>query len=85
MIEIEIVQNRTAHQTRTVVVQVPVKVGPDELEQYVEDHALLERDPTPWAMVEADEDIADWRPRGVVAVLGRPWQPRRSVGPRGVG
>jgi hypothetical protein len=65
VIEIDIVQNRTAHQTRTVVVRVPVDIGPDELGQYVEDHALLQRDHTRWATVDTDEYIADWRPLGV--------------------
>jgi hypothetical protein len=85
MIEIEIVQNRTEHQTRTVAVRVPVDVGADELEQYVEDHALLERDATPWETVEANASIADWRPLGVVQVLGQPWRRRTSASDPGVG
>jgi hypothetical protein len=85
MIEIEIVQNRTEHQTRTVVVHVPVDIGPDELERYVEEHGLLARDRSRWQPVEADEDIADWRLLGVVQVLGQPWRPRTNVGHRGVG
>ena len=71
MIRIDIVEHRTEHRTehqaRTVVVHVPVDIGPDELEQHVEEHTLLERDHTPWRTVEVNQSIADWRPLGAAA------------------
>src|SRR5918911_1270486 len=78
MIRIEIIEHRTEHQTRTVVVHVPVDIEPTQLEQYVEEHALLERDHTPRETVQADQSIADWRPLGVAADTRRSGSPSWS-------
>lgn len=62
MITIRVIQNRTEFQQRVVILKLPNRIKPDYVEQYIEEHDLLNESEEPWTVENAEEYIADWGP-----------------------